>query len=99
LGVAAPALTRDVDPLLRNAEAHYDYEVSSELVRIRHLPPNATSASDALIEELSHDDVIEQVINLLEATQAMLLALLIYVWTDADHRLRESFRWTWLGLR
>jgi DNA-directed RNA polymerase subunit M/transcription elongation factor TFIIS len=99
LGVAAPALTRDVDPLLRNAEAHYDYEVSSELVRIRHLPPNATSTSDALIEELSHDDVIEQVINLLEATQAILLALLIYVWTDADHKLRESLRWAWLGLR
>jgi hypothetical protein len=99
LGVVAPALTRDVDPLLRNAEAHYDYEVTSESVRIRHLPPNAASPSDALIEELSYDDVIEQAINLLEATQAMFLALLIHVWTDADYGLREPFRWAWLGLQ
>jgi hypothetical protein len=95
--LAAPSLTEDIDRLIRNAEAHYDYEVTEATVRIRHFPPNATSPVDAKVDEFSHDDVLEQVLNLIESAQAMAMAVLVHAWRLDVSPLRERFRRDWLA--
>jgi hypothetical protein len=93
----APALVSDIDRTIRNAEAHYDYEITPTTVQIRHLPPNARSVLDAQVDEFYHDDVIEQTLNLFEAVQSMNLALLRMMWGHARVSVREGFRAHWLS--
>jgi ribosomal protein L37E len=95
LATSAPLILEDINKLLRNAEAHYDYLVLPSAVRVRHLPPYATSASDAKVDYLTHDDVVEQVLNLVEATLAMAEALLLYVANHRDIALRQGFLGAW----
>ena len=99
LNVIAPSITKDVDRLLRNAEAHYDYEVKTDTVSIRHLPPHASSPRDARVHELFHDDIIEQVLNLFEATEATILAVVMFIWSSVREPHREGFRRAWLALQ
>ncbi|MCO1613605.1 MULTISPECIES: hypothetical protein [Micromonospora] len=95
---SAPTITSSVDRTLRNAEAHYDYEVLADTVKIRHLPPHARSPADAIVEELFHDDILEQALDILEATCAMSFALMAFVWRYPNVATRERFRATWLSL-
>lgn len=99
LSTCLPAVTIGLDRALRNAEAHYDYEVFGQTVRINHLPPGAGSPAEAVTDELLHDDVVDQTLDLFEATLAMALALAVFAWDCRDIELREMFRSQWLSFQ
>lgn len=92
----SPAILRDVDEVIRNAEAHYDYNVDDGVVTIRHLPPKAQSQSDALVGTLGYDDTIEQVLIVMETVIAMAIALLLWASKNRNVAVREEFRKAWI---
>lgn len=92
----SPAILRDVNEVLRNAEAHYDYNVTENEVIIRHAPPRAQSQSDAQTDFLGYDDTIEQVLILTETVIAMAIALLLWASRHQNTEIREEFRKAWI---
>ncbi|MGY5311602.1 hypothetical protein [Nocardia gipuzkoensis] len=64
LAVECPELAENIRPIIRNASAHYDYEVQGEVLQIRHLhggrPP--------IVETHTFDDLLTAVSNLSEHT-------------------------------
>lgn len=88
-----PGLAEGIDPLLRNASAHYDYVVDGDRVLINHVygknaPPQ--------VDELRFDDLIALVANLFEQVIAMAMGILTWVWQSAGAADREKFRQAWL---
>lgn len=94
LGMLDPVFVAGVEGLVRNAEAHYDYEVLSNGVEIRHLPPRQNSAP--LIDFLTFDDLLVSVLNLHEVSLAMAAGTLGWVWRAGTVGAREAFRRDWL---
>ncbi|MEV6559763.1 hypothetical protein AB0M22_28860 [Nocardia sp. NPDC051756] len=88
-----PGLADGIDPLLRNASAHYDYMVDGDRVLINHVygknaPPQ--------VDELRFDDLLALVANLFEQVIAMAIGILTWVWQSAGSADREKFRQAWL---
>ncbi|MFC9437729.1 hypothetical protein [Nocardia sp. NPDC057030] len=88
-----PGLADGIDPLLRNASAHYDYVVDGDRVLINHVygknrPPQ--------VDELRFDDLLALVANLFEQVTAMAMGILTWVWQSAGSADREKFRQAWL---
>lgn len=98
MSTAFPDVVADVERLLRNAEAHYDYfDYLEGSVKIRHLPPNARSVADAIVDELSYDDIIEQTFNVIETSLAIALSFLEWLIGHDNTQLSEKFRRRWVN--
>jgi hypothetical protein len=94
LGMLDPVFVAGVEGLVRNAEAHYDYEVTAGGVEIRHLPPRQGSAP--LTDFLTFDDLLVSVLNLHEVSLAMAAGIVGWVWRTGTVGARELFRRDWL---
>jgi hypothetical protein len=89
-----PVFVAGVESLLRNAEAHYDYELRADGVEIRHRPPRGGGAP--LVDFLSFDDLLVSVLNLHEVSVAMAAGVLEWIWQTGTVGTREAFRRDWL---
>ncbi|MGW4849106.1 hypothetical protein [Nocardia brasiliensis] len=93
LAAHSPDLAEGVDPLTRNASAHYDYVVEGDRVLINHIyGKNAPPQTD----ELRFDDLLALVSNLFEHVIAMAIGILKWIWLSAASVHREQFRQDWL---
>lgn len=97
LMAAAPSIMQDINSVLRNAEAHHDYEVGPLTIRIRHTAPRHKSFSEAIHDEVSLDDIVEEALNLVETSQAMLLAVLAAILARPPSPITEHLRLRWLN--
>ncbi|MFD4353582.1 hypothetical protein ACFWPX_13555 [Nocardia sp. NPDC058518] len=92
LAVECPELAENIRPIIRNASAHYDYEVQGEVVQIRHI----YGGKPPIVETHTFDDLLATVSNLSEHTIAMAIGVTGWVWSHSPVPDRERFRRDWL---
>jgi hypothetical protein len=86
-GNSDPTVWESANTLMRNAEAHYSFELTEEGVVFRDRDPHTGTSRE---ETLSDDDFIEALSALTETLAAFEIALLPYLWGHASGEVQSS---------
>lgn len=81
-----PILARDVDFLARNADSHYEFQLSNTGIELSEPPRHGKQRTRSLTD----DDFLEELLNLNELLVAMEAGLLAYAWNSDDPQLRAE---------
>jgi hypothetical protein len=83
----AGSLASDINLVIRHAEAHCDFEFTETTVKVTNRNPHTGQVSQ---DELTDDDLLEQVLNLNELLIAMQAAVAPWLWSSVDPRLQGA---------